>query len=230
MNMKLTLTILALLSLTTTYAKNWSLAPIVGDNTNKWRSAPNWTWTHGNPMEDNGAQWNIAIQNRDNPTLTDTYKNMEKGLAYNYNFCWRGTEGGNNPGFKYLKNSLCTYIDKGPKKGPSAAILFKTPKTGTYQVTISGKIHLQNKTAGYVIVTLYTLKNNRTEANEIKTYKLNSQGGFGKYPDTLSFDEKIKLTAEEELAVRVQTCNPGPSQAGHSTLSLKEFKISTIGD
>lgn len=209
-------------------AESWELAPIKGDKTKSWAAAPNWTWDLGNPMTDKEAKWTVAMQEMDNPELTTKYVLMQKGDIYNFKFGWRGEKGGKDPEFKYLENSLSTHITAGNKQGPAAAIIFTPPKAGKYKVDISGTVYLQNKTAGYVLVTVYLLAKDRSQAKELQVYKLNLKGGYQaeELAENFSFQQTVDLSKDVELAVRVQSVNPGPASAGRSAIRFGNFTVS----
>ena len=211
-------------------AETWSLAPIKGDKTKQWAVEPNWTWNKGNPMKYKGAKWTVAMQDVDDPELTGKYTPMEKGDIYGFKFGWRGKEGGKDPQFKYMEKTLSTYITLGNKKGPAAAVIFKPAKAGKFKVDISGNIYVQNKTAGYALVTVYVLSKKRSVAKELKAYKLNLKGGHmaKELSGNFAYQEEVAISAGEELAIRVQTVNPGPASAGRSGIKFKNFTITKL--
>lgn len=216
---------IALLMVQPLKAEEWELKPCSGNNEKNWASGDNWTWDKGNPHKDKKAQWSLEIQKDDNPSLTSNYTKMSEGTAYNYYKCWRDSFDDKNPTYYYRDKTLGTTISKGAKSGPASAILFKAPRTGQYKISIKGEAVLQNKTAGYAIVTIYKLKNRRKKSQELKIYKLNSPDGFGSLQDHFKFKQTISMIQGEEFVVRIQSRNPGPATSGASQVKFKEFII-----
>ena len=161
--------------------------------------------------------------------MTAEYKNIEPGTYVDFNFIWLGSEAGFDPQIRYCNSVLSTKPDDGtPQSSAAAVILFKAPKKGLYKVEIDGKASVQNPSAGHAVLTIYLLKEKRSMADEIKVINLNTKkdGAFGGYPDSFTFSQDIQLDPSEELAVRIQTVNPGPASAGNSSVDFTKFTIS----
>ncbi|MDR3706761.1 MAG: hypothetical protein P4L33_00540 [Capsulimonadaceae bacterium] len=206
-------------------AGEWNLAPITAHAPNVWAGAPNWTYDGGNPLADHGAKWTLSAQRAKDPDLTSAYEPLVKATAWNYFYVWAL---GADQEHAYRDFILSTKgADNTPQAGPSTAIRFRPPSAGTYQVDIVATAKVQNQTAGHARATVYILSADASSASQLASVDLNNPtpDAFGHFPDKLNYHAAVPLKKDEELAVRVQTINPGPASAGVSSLTFTQFKI-----
>jgi hypothetical protein len=206
-------------------AAEWKLMPITAHAPNVWNPAPNWTYDIGNPATDNGAQWTLSAQTIKDPTLTSAYAPLEKATAWNYFYVW-GIGNGDSHAYRDFILSAKA-LDGTPQSGPGTVIRFKPPAAGTYQADITATAKVQNPTAGHGRATIYILSADAGSATQLAQVDLNNgtPGAFGGFPATLSFHSAVPLKTGEELAVRIQTINPGPASAGTTSLTFTEFTV-----
>jgi hypothetical protein len=209
-------------------ADTWTLEPIVGHAPAVWGDKPNWTWSDGNPFKDHGATWTLCLQKDRTPDLKSPYTTMEQGLQWRYNYVWKiGADEKNEKKYYYLESSLYTNpTDATPQSGPASVVRFLPPAPGKYTVDIDAAVHVQAPTAGYAHVTVYTLKSDASAGTalfeaDVNDAKVKDQG----LADTLSFHKDVTLAKDEELAVRIQTVNPGNGSAGWSCLTFDKFTV-----
>lgn len=211
----------------------WELPPVTGDQ-NGWGAVDNnWTWDKGNPLSEDGATWSVEMQTQPEPTLTAEFEPMPKGLLYNFVRAWVDGSEEFDPEQFYKDRTLVTKssspeMGKFPEKGKSSAIIFKPEKPGTYHIQIEGAANVQNKTAGYVLASLYVLSSNRAADNLLQQTELNAAGGMGDYPDKLSFEQDVDLGAGDEFAVRIQAVSPGAAPVGSASLDFKKFTVTKV--
>ena len=222
-------------------ARAWDLPQCVGNQKDGWSAGveDNWSWERGNPLEvDGGGQWTVAGQNLLKPTTTDEYKPLEKALLFNFLKGW--AEGGVSP-----DKSMFLYFGEGqdgrklvtqsnaefgfPQMSPAAAILFKVPRDGKYQVAIEGAVTVQSKTAGFARVQIYTLTDKRATEVPLESFELNNKGGCHlgekELGDKLSYSGSVSMKAGDEIVARLQTISPGPATAGASALAFSKYSI-----
>lgn len=124
---------------------------------------------------------------------------------------------------------LSTNSTRGTSASPAQTILFKAPENSWYDIDLSGALNRRSAhTAGYLKVTLYLLSPKMTKIKELKTFRLNTKGGFGNYPNTISHQDKIKIRENCYLALAVQVVAPGPAPAGFGSFSIDNFKVNQI--
>jgi hypothetical protein len=216
----------------------WELPSCLGNAKEGWADgAANWTWDKGNPYPlDGGGEWTLAGQVQADAPVTAEYKLLTKAVLYNYISGWASEGSGTyeNALFKFFGEGadgrkLCVTPNPAlgfPQISPAAAILFKVPTNGRYQVTIGGKIIVQSKTAGFARVEISTLAEGRSSGTMLKRVDLNSAGGTGgNLSDQLSYSGTIPMTAGSELVTRLQTVSPGPGSAGTSVLVIGQYSI-----
>lgn len=218
--------------------REWSLQPTTGSNgTPNWAPEPNWTWGDGNPMTQDGATWQAMAQFMINPSLTSPYTNLVSGYYSNYYRIWRGPgQTGTDPENQYRNYYLATRgFSNNVGPGYSTALLFKPPESGTYRFELAGKIFVQNETAGWGRITIYTLDAVGTSASELAVINLNEAGGYHSsvYPPTFAFDRRVKLAAGERFCLRIQTVNPSTASAGTSAVNFSpeiggKFTVSVV--
>ncbi|HEY3329426.1 MAG TPA: hypothetical protein VGK19_05355 [Capsulimonadaceae bacterium] len=208
-------------------AAEWKLVPITAHAPNVWKEAPNWTYEAGNPMTDNGARWTLSAQTTKDPSLTATYTAMEKATAWKYFYVWG--LGAEQPHMYRDMILSSKAADNTPQAGPSSVIRFRPPTAGTYKIDIVGTAVTQNPTAGHCRATIYILSPDASSATQLAAVDLNNgtPGAFGSFPNKLNYHSDVPLKKDEELAVRLQTINPGPASAGSSTLTFDTFTVST---
>ena len=230
--MKITLATIAIAALVAlagapaSKAAEWNLQPITAHAPNVWKAAPNWTYDAGNPLNDNGAKWTLSVQLDKDPTLTSTYTPLDKATAWTYFYVW-GAGGADLP-YMYRDFILSSKAkDTTPQASPATVLRFQPPSAGTYQVDIAGTIKVQNESAGNARATIYVLAADGSTATQLAVVDLNnaSPSAFGHYPDKLNYHAAIPLKKDEEVAVRIQTINPGPASAGSSSLTFDQFKV-----
>jgi len=117
--------------------------------------------------------------------------------------------------------------DNTPQSGPSTAIRFCPPSEGTYHVDIVATAKVQNPTAGHARATIYILSQDASSATQLAAIDLNkaTPDAFGHFPARLNYHADVPLKKNEELAVRIQTVNPGPASAGASELTFEQFRV-----
>jgi len=209
-------------------AGEWKLLPITAHAPDVWKEAPNWTYDLGNPMIDNGAKWTLSAQTSKDPTLTSPYTPFEKVTAWNYFYIWAA--GGAGLPHMYRDFSLSSKaVDDTPQSSPASVIRFCPPSAGTYQIDIVATAKVQSPSAGYGRATLYILAPEASSATQLASIDLNNgvQGAFGGYPAKLNYHSVVPLKKDEEIAVRIQTINPGPASAGTTLLTFEQFTVST---
>jgi hypothetical protein len=222
-------------------ARAWDLPQCVGNQKDGWSAGveDNWSWERGNPLEvDGGGQWTLAGQNLLKPTTTDEYKPLEKALLFTFLKGW--AEGGVSP-----DKSMFLYFGEGqdgrklvaqsnaefgfPQMSPAAAILFKVPRDGKYQVAIEGAVTVQSKTAGFARVQIYTLTDKRATEVPLESFELNNKGGCHlgekELGEKLSYSGSVTMKAGDEIVARLQTISPGPATAGASALVFSKYSI-----
>ena len=216
----------------------WELPACMGNAKDGWAAGDNiWRWDYGNPYPvDGGAEWTVATQNMVNPSGTDEYTPMEPSVLFGFLKGWAAGENSAADPKKFLyygekeegRKLTATASVEGrfPEVSPASAVIFKAPNDGKYQVEIDGKVMVQNKSAGYAKVSVAILSNARTLETPLKSFELNSAGGFGEYGDTLSFSDTVEIKAGNEIVIRLQTVSPGHASAGSSTLVFKKCGIS----
>jgi hypothetical protein len=209
-------------------AGKWELMPIKGHEPNKWEPAPNWVWHKKNPLVLDDATWEIAYKKGGDSEITGKYRSMTQGKAWNYNFAWRDHSGKADPLSYYMEKSLTAASFKGAGKGNPSAIFFKPATPGKFKVDISGKIKIQNKTAGYGIVSIGIMTEDRTKINVLKDFNLNLEDGFGKYPSEFTFSENVELPEGAELVFIIQAVNPGPASSGKAKVLIDKFSIASL--
>ena len=216
----------------------WELPVCMGNAKDGWAAGDNnWRWDYGNPYPvEGGAEWTVATQNMVNPSGTDEYKPMEPSVLFGFLKGWAAGKNSATDPEKFLyfgeekeerKLSASASLEGHfPQVGPTSVIIFKVPKDGKYQVEIEGKVTVQSKTAGYAKVSVAILSEARKQETPLKSFELNSAGGFGGYGDILSFSDTVEIKAGNEIVIRLQAVSPGPSSAGSSTIAFKKCGIS----
>lgn len=209
-----------------TMAADWQLKGINGHQPSFWDDkAPNWKWDDGNPAKDNGAQWLLFYQPDNDPGLGSAVKPMLKGLAWKYNRVWRDDSDKADPLYFYIGSALTCASRQGHGLGSAAGLMFIPDQGGKYKVAVSGKVKVQNPSAGNARVSIFLLDRKTGDASLLKEYELNSKGGYGSLPETFTWNQSIAIPEGNALAVRVQSVNPGPGSCGKSTLSFSGFKV-----
>ncbi len=218
-------TIAALFASASVRAAEWKLQPITAHAPNVWSEAPNWNYELGNPMPDSGARWTLSAQVDKDPTLTSAYTPMVKATAWAYFYIW-GIGNGDTHAYRDTILSAKA-LDGTPQVGPASVIRFRPPAAGSYQVDIVAAVKVQNPTAGHGRATVYILSPDATSATQLASVDLNNgtPGAFGGFPSTLNFHSAVPLKKDEELAVRIQTVNPGPASAGTTSLTFSAFTV-----
>jgi len=210
-------------------AGQWSLPPITAHAPQVWKDAPNWTYAAGNPMTDSGATWGLYAQNDVNPDLTAPYTPLAQTMAFGYFYVW-GL--GPQSAHAYRDTILSTTEPNNvPESGPSTVIRFHPPAPGSYSVDIAGTAQVQAETAGHARVTIYILGAGGATATQLAVNDLNnaSPNAFGHFPNTLAYQGTVNLKQGNELAVRIQTINPGPGSAGNSSITFSRFVVKSGG-
>ncbi len=209
-----------------TFAGEWSLMPIKGHEPAKWEPAPNWVWHKKNPLVLEGAVWELAYKKDGDAELTGEFRTMTAGKAWNYKFVWRDHSGKSDPQSYYRDNTLIASQLKGPGRGNPSAVFFRPTEPGTYKVELTGTVKVQNKSAGYLLMTAGILTEGRTKIETLQEFRLNSEGGYGKHPADFAFSAEVNLPEDAELAVAVQSVNPGPASSGKAVVNFEKFSVS----
>lgn len=202
--------------------KEWRLQPITGNNPSYWAPEPNWSWGKGNPMTQDGATWQVMAQFEINPSLTSPYTNLVSGYYANYYRIWKGPgQTSTDPENQYRNFYLATRgFSNNVGPGYSTALLFTPPAADVYQFELAGNVYVQNPTAGWGKVTVYILAADGLSATQIAVFNLNKEDGYGNYPSSFTFDQKVKLAVGERFCLRVQTYNPSTASAGTSGINF----------
>ncbi len=226
--------LLSILILTTTLhaqeTGTWKLKPIDGDNTKQWADG-SWTWSMGNPMDDNGATWKVAFQDQTNPPANAPFTAMSQGTYVGFVRIWQGgEEQTRDPKIQYKVDCLSVRPSSNKaQKSPSAAVIFKPTADGQYAVDLKTKLAgVQSPSAGYANVELYILSADGRIADMQKQERLNvkKSGAYGKtYPDRFDFSKTLTLQADQELILRLQAINPGNASVGSCRLQIENFTV-----
>ena len=200
----------------------WTLPGIDGHAPSVWVGERNWTQESGNPMPDQGASWGLYYQTDEN----GDFKPMIFGLAYNYTFAWRSSEGtalseghGEDPACHYIGTTLaCPNGKTFPGDGPNARVTFKPTVAGKFKLEIAGTATVQSPTAGNARLRVLVLDAPLKTVREVKAIELKSK-------DNASISETIELKAGECMGVTLQSVNPGPSGCGKCSIAFKTFKV-----
>ena len=206
-------------------ADQWNLPPITGHAPAVWGDKPNWLWSGGNPLTDNGATWTVSAQLDKDPQLTSPYTPMAQAVAWGYYYVWAL---GAKQQKIYWNMSLLTAPDDGTvQSSPSSVITFQPPAPGTFTVDIAGTVSVQQPTAGHSHATVYTLAKDASSAKELLSVDLADAKSktIWNMPSNLSFHSTVTIKKDEQFAVRIQTVNPGNASAGHTSLDLTQFSI-----
>lgn len=115
-------------------AGTWTLPGIDGHAPSVWVGERNWTQELGNPMPDQGASWGLDYQTDEGGDFTP----MIFGLAYNYTFAWRSSEGtklaeghGDDPACHYIGTTLASPNGKTfPGDGPNVRVTIQSVNPG----------------------------------------------------------------------------------------------------
>lgn len=210
-------------------AESWQLPKVEGKNS---ANGPVWQegWTHqqGNPLTVNGATWTAVYTEAQSPELQGPYLPMKPGSYCNFNLIWQnGEEKIADPAHQLRGMMLTSRSGKEPQHGPLSAIIFTPPAAGSYTLALAGKMTLQNPTAGYARLVVFKLSQQRQKVEVLKTFNLNKAvaGAFGGYPADFKYDGPVELKDGEELAVSVQSVNPGPAPAGTAAVTFQAFSL-----
>ncbi|MAX24778.1 MAG: hypothetical protein CMJ19_09770 [Phycisphaeraceae bacterium] len=212
-------------------AGEWKLKPIVGDNTKQWAEG-SWTWSMGNPMDDNGATWKVAYQDQTNPPANAPFTAMSQGTYVGFVRIWQGgEEQTRDPQIQYKADCLSVRPSSNKaQKSPSAAVIFKPTADGQYTVDLKTKLTaVQSPSAGYANVELYILSADGRIADMQQQERMNvkKSNAYGKkqYPERFDFSKTIKLQADQELILRLQAINPGNASVGNCRLQIEDFSV-----
>ena len=218
----------ALVNTVAASAQEWKLQPTTGHEANVWKEGPNWTWDQKNPRPEAGGAWSLWVQKDKDPALTSTYTPMEAGKAYGYFYVWSYGDNKKDPEHSYRDFILGTRpLDGTPQAGPSSVLRLKVPADGKYAVDLAGKANVQNVTAGHARLTVYILSADGQNGAQLSTWDLNADkpGAFGKFPSEVNYLVTAPLKKGEELAVRLQSINPGPATSGSSSFEFSRFTV-----
>jgi hypothetical protein len=109
------------------------------------------------------------------------------------------------------------------------SLTFRAPVNGTYRLAVTGKLTgRSNPSAGSALVTVYILGHVKEGMRVIKTFPLNTPGGYGGAPQKFSWSGILPLQAGWRFAVGIQTRNGGPADAGTSEIELTEFNVELL--
>ena len=109
------------------------------------------------------------------------------------------------------------------------SLTFRAPVNGTYRLAVTGKLTgRSNPSAGSALVTVYILGHVKEGMRVIKTFPLNTPGGYGGAPQEFSWSGILPLQAGWRFAVGIQTKNGGPADAGASEIELTEFNCELL--
>jgi len=109
------------------------------------------------------------------------------------------------------------------------SLSFRAPVNGTYRLAVTGKLTgRSNPSAGSALVTVYILGHVKEGMRVIKTFPLNTPGGYGGHPQEFSWSGISPLQAGWRFAVGLQTKNGGPADAGASEIELREFNCELL--